>query len=118
MSCASVAQWIEHFASDEGVAGSTPARRAMMNWHVYILESSDQSLYTGITNNIEKRIKKHNAGKGSKSLLGKLPVKLVYNETLKDRSKASIREAEIKKLSRNKKLELVHGFTLNKVKGR
>jgi putative endonuclease len=68
----------------------------MMDWYVYILECSDKSLYTGITNNIEKRIKTHNAGKGSKSLLGKLPVKLVYSEKADNRSEALKREAVIK----------------------
>lgn len=80
-----------------------------MDWFVYILESNDKTLYTGITNNLEKRIKAHNSKRGSKSLFGKLPVKLVYNETLKDRSGASIREAQIKKLTRKEKLELVKG---------
>jgi putative endonuclease len=80
-----------------------------MNWHVYILECKDKTLYTGITNNLEKRILIHNAGKGSKSLLGKLPVKLVYNETLINRSEASIREAQIKKLTRDQKIELITG---------
>jgi len=80
-----------------------------MNWYVYILECKDKSLYTGITTNIEKRISTHNLGKGSKSLLGKLPVKLVYNEALENRSKASIREAEIKKLERKEKLKLITG---------
>lgn len=80
-----------------------------MNWYVYILECKDKSLYTGITTDIEKRVNTHNLGKGSKSLLGKLPVKLVYNEALKDRSEASIREAEIKKLDRSEKLKLIPG---------
>ena len=80
-----------------------------MNWFVYILEGTDKSLYTGITNNLEKRIQTHNAKRGSKSLLGKLPVKLVYNEALKDRSEASIREAQIKKLTRQEKLEIISG---------
>gem|GEM_PF-2163852 len=106
---APVAQRIEHFASDEGVGGSIPLGRAKMNWYVYILECKDKSLYTGITTNIEKRISTHNLGKGSKSLLGKLPVKLVYNEALENRSKASIREAEIKKLERKEKLKLITG---------
>jgi putative endonuclease len=78
----------------------------MMDWYVYILECSDKSLYTGITNNIEKRIKTHNAGKGSKSLLGKLPVKLVYSEKADNRSEALKREAVIKKLTRKEKLLL------------
>ena len=80
-----------------------------MAWFVYILECSDKSLYTGITTDIEKRVSTHNSRKGSMSLLGKLPVKLVYNETLSSRSTASVREAEIKNLERNKKLELITG---------
>ena len=80
-----------------------------MNWYVYILECSDKSLYTGITNNLEKRVLTHNSKKGSKSILGKLPVKLVYNEALIDRSEASIREAQIKKLTRREKLNLIMG---------
>ncbi len=80
-----------------------------MNWYVYILECKDKSLYTGITTDIGKRVLTHNSKKGSKSLLGKLPVKLVHNETFENRSKASIREAEIKKLDKNRKLELITG---------
>lgn len=78
-----------------------------MNWFLYILECSDSSLYTGITNNLEKRILKHNSKKGAASLMGKLPVVLVYKENHPDRSSASKREAEIKKLKRNEKLELI-----------
>ncbi len=80
-----------------------------MEWYVYILECVDKSLYTGITTDIEKRIKTHNLGKGSKSILGKLPVKLVYKEKAENRSKASIRESEIKKLTRQEKLNLIAG---------
>lgn len=83
--------------------------RKKMNWFVYILECSDKSLYTGITTDIPRRIIQHNSKLGAKSLFGKLPVKLVYNEALKDRSKASIREAEIKKLDRIQKLKLITG---------
>lgn len=78
-------------------------------WYVYILECSDKSLYTGITVDLEKRVATHNSKKGSKSLFGKLPVKMVYNEAFLNRSEASIREAEIKSWNRQKKLELIMG---------
>ena len=83
-----------------------------MSWFVYVLESKDKSLYTGITTDIDKRVLVHNAGKGSKSLLGKLPVKLIYNETYENRSQASVRESEIKKLNRSQKLDLINGDLL------
>lgn len=84
------------------------SRRARkMNWKLYIVEAKDGSLYTGITVDIEKRIAVHNSGKGSKSLLGKRPVKLVYIENLETRSEALKREYEIKQLSRAQKLELI-----------
>lgn len=78
------------------------------DWHVYIVKCKDESLYTGISNNVDNRIKKHNLGKGSKSIVkSKRPVELVYLETFKNRSEASIRESEIKKLSRKDKKKLV-----------
>lgn len=76
-------------------------------WFLYILECSDGSLYAGITKNIARRIKQHSSGKGSRILRGKLPVKLVYQETHSDRSSALKREIQIKKLSRNEKMSLV-----------
>lgn len=78
-----------------------------MSWYVYLVRGSDESLYTGITTDIERRVKEHNDGAGSKSLLGKLPVKLVHSETFADRSSASKRESDIKKLSREDKLKLL-----------
>lgn len=80
-----------------------------MNWFVYIVKGSDESLYTGISNKLENRIKTHNSGKGSKSLRGKLPVSLVYSELYNSRSEALKREAEIKSWNRDKKLELIKG---------
>lgn len=77
-------------------------------WLVYILECSDKSLYTGITNNLEKRIQQHNNGKeGAKYTRVRRPVKCVYEETLNDRSAATKREMEIKKLKRVEKLSLI-----------
>lgn len=75
-------------------------------WYVYLLECSDGSLYCGITNDLSKRIDTHNKGKGAKYTRTRLPVKLFYNETVKDKSEASKREYQIKRMSRENKLKL------------
>lgn len=75
--------------------------------YTYILQCSDQSLYTGWTNNLEKRIKQHNAGKGGKYTRSRLPVKLVYYETFEKKEEAMSREWHIKQLSREDKLVLI-----------
>jgi len=75
-------------------------------WFIYILECSDESLYTGITTDVNKRIETHNKGKGAKYTRSRLPVKLVtYFEAL-NRSQASKEEYRIKQLTRKQKLEL------------
>ena len=79
-----------------------------MDWYVYILECNDQSLYTGITNDLEKRIIVHNLGKGAKYTKARLPVKLVYKESCKTKSDSLKREFEIKKLKRIEKLNLIN----------
>lgn len=76
-------------------------------WFVYIIECQDNSLYTGITNNLEKRLKAHNEKKGAKAVKGKLPVKLVYQEGYNKKSLALSRESEIKSFKRKEKLELI-----------
>ena len=78
-----------------------------MRWFLYILQCKDKSLYTGISTNVERRIKEHSNGKGSRALRGKPPLKLVYQESYRSRSSALKREAEIKKWPRKKKLVLV-----------
>ena len=79
-----------------------------MSYFVYILECSDGSLYTGITKDIEKRLDEHNTSeKGAKYTKARRPVKLMYQETSENRSTASKREYEIKKLTRLKKLKLI-----------
>ena len=79
------------------------------DWLVYILECSDQTLYTGITTNLEKRIEQHNNGQeGAKYTRVRRPVKCVYQESQKNRSEATKREMAIKKLSRSKKLQLIN----------
>jgi len=76
-------------------------------WFVYILRCADGTLYTGISPDVKAREKTHNLGKASKYTRVRLPVKVVYIEECKDRSSASKREAQIKKLSREKKEAMV-----------
>ena len=79
-----------------------------MKYTVYILKCSDQTLYTGYTNNLTKRIVAHNTGKtAAKYTRSRRPVKLVYSETFRTLSPALKREAAIKKLSRTEKLKLI-----------
>ena len=78
-----------------------------MNWLVYMLECSDNSIYTGITNNLEERLKRHQSGNGAKYLRGRLPIKLVYKENLINRSEATKREISIKKMSKKEKKILI-----------
>lgn len=78
-----------------------------MSWTVYILQCSDDTLYTGITNNFSERLLAHESGKGAKYTRGKGPFKVLYKEDAETRSIASKRELFIKSLSRKKKLELV-----------
>ena len=74
---------------------------------MYILKCGDGSLYTGITTDVERRIKQHTEGKGAKYTRGKAPLKLVYKKRFKNRSLASKREAAIKKLTREEKIKLI-----------
>ena len=73
----------------------------------YILECSDGSFYTGWTNNLERRVKAHNAGKGAKYTKSRKPVKPVYFETFLTKQEAMRREWEIKQLSRVEKWKLI-----------
>lgn len=79
----------------------------MSGWHCYILECADGTLYTGITNDLEKRLAAHNNGTASKYTRSRLPVKLAFVEDQPDRAAASRREAGIKRLSRAEKLVLL-----------
>ncbi|MGY8845641.1 MAG: GIY-YIG nuclease family protein [Gammaproteobacteria bacterium] len=78
-----------------------------MSWIIYILECSDGSLYTGITNNLTKRLTAHSNGHGAKYTKGRGPLEHVYSETAVDRSAAQKRESSIKKLSRAEKIRLI-----------
>lgn len=83
---------------------------ANMLWFTYILLCSDNSYYVGITNNLDKRIILHNSGRGSKYLLSKLPVRLIYFEKYPNKSKARKREIQLKGWSRIKKEKLIKGL--------
>lgn len=74
---------------------------------VYILRCGDNTLYTGWTNNFEKRLFAHKNGKGAKYTKGRGPLSPVYLEFMPDRSASAKREYEIKKLSRDEKLKLI-----------
>lgn len=76
-------------------------------WSVYILCCADGTLYTGIAPDVEKRLQKHNEGKGAKYTRGRTPVELVYQEEWPDRAQASRREYQIKQLSRAEKLSFI-----------
>jgi len=79
-----------------------------MSYFVYIVECNDKTLYTGIATDIKRRIDEHNSSdKGAKYTKIRRPVKLLYSEKLNGRSDASKREYAIKKLSREKKLQLI-----------
>lgn len=75
--------------------------------YVYILKCSDNTLYTGWTNNLEKRIRTHSKGKGAKYTRARLPIKLVYFEKYNDKISAQKREYEIKQKTRKEKLKLI-----------
>lgn len=90
------------------MASPAPRRRPSNPcWLVYILRCSDGSLYTGITNDLPKRLKAHNAGRASRYTRSRLPVALAYNEPQKSKSAALKREAAIKKLRRAEKDRLL-----------
>ena len=77
-------------------------------WYVYILECSDLTLYTGISNDVEKRIDTHNKKKGAKYTKTRTPVKLVYQQSFETKSLAAKEEWRIKQLTRNQKILLIN----------
>lgn len=80
-----------------------------MSWFVYILRCADNSLYTGITTDVERRVNEHNSNniKAARYTRARRPVKLIYQENCQGRSDASQREHQIKKMSRQQKLALI-----------
>ena len=80
-----------------------------MGYVVYILRCGDGTLYTGITNDLPRRLAAHSSGRGAKYTRGRLPVELVWHEEQPDKSAALRRELQIKALSRAEKLRLIAG---------
>lgn len=78
------------------------------HWMVYILECSDGSLYTGVTNHLTRRLKEHNEGTGSRYTRSRLPVKIVYHEACTSRSHALKREHSVRILPRKIKQALIN----------
>lgn len=78
-----------------------------MAYWVYILRCGDGTLYTGSTDDVERRLAVHSAGKGAKYTRGRGPIALAYREECADRSAALRREAAIKRLTRTQKLRLI-----------
>ena len=92
--------------------GGCRYRREMENNmnYTYLLECSDGTLYCGWTNDLEKRVKAHNSGRGAKYTKPRRPVRLVWYETFETKEEAMSREVRVKRLSRKQKDELVaHG---------
>lgn len=81
---------------------------------VYMVRCVDDSIYTGYTTDLERRLKTHNEGKGAKYTRGRLPVRLVYYKEVESMSDGLKLEAKLKKLSKKKKEDLVQGFELEK----
>ncbi len=84
----------------------------MKSYYTYIVKCSDGSFYTGYAADLQQRLVTHNKGEGARYTRGRLPVSLVYQESHQTRSQAMSREAEIKKMSRTKKQELIGSFHL------
>jgi len=78
-----------------------------MSWFVYMLRCGDGTLYTGVTDNVERRLAAHRSGKGAKYTRGRGPLKLVYQEQVPDKSAALRREYQIKQLTKQKKEALL-----------
>ena len=84
------------------------------NWTVYILECGDGTLYTGITDDLKRRLKAHAEGRGAKYTRGRTPLKLRYQETASDKGTALKRECAIKRMHRAEKLALIRDFEREK----
>lgn len=78
-----------------------------MAWYVYMLRCGDGTLYTGVTDDVERRLAVHRAGKGAKYTRGRGPLELVYTEEVPDKSAALRREYQIKRLTKQEKEGLI-----------
>lgn len=84
-------------------------------WVLYILECKDGTLYTGITDNLERRLAAHRAGKGAKYTRGRCPLELRYLEKCENHSQALRREYAVKSLSKEEKLKLCQNKDSNEL---
>jgi len=87
-----------------------------MDWFVYIIKCKDSRLYTGVTNDLARRIKQHNRGQGCRFTRFRTPVKLLHKEIYPSKEEALRREAEIKGWKKDRKLALLSAGTSPKVK--
>ncbi|MGD8484951.1 MAG: GIY-YIG nuclease family protein [Thioalkalispiraceae bacterium] len=86
-------------------------RDKQQTWFIYILECNDQTFYTGVTTDLQRRLREHNSGKlGARYTAARRPVQLVYHETAASRSAAQQREYQIRTLPRSEKQRLVAAF--------
>lgn len=81
------------------------------SWFLYILECNDGTLYTGITNDITRRLQQHNDGKGARYTRTRCPVKLLYYEPCRNRAAAMVRECAVKSLPRERKMKIVRSHS-------
>ena len=98
------------FTNNDLAAGQVYAKVVlkMKEWTVYILECKDGTLYTGITDNLERRLAMHRIGKGAKYTKGRGPFVLRYTENCEDKSHALRKEIAIKRMPRQEKLRLIN----------
>jgi putative endonuclease len=90
-------------------------KEGAVHWIVYMLECADKTLYTGITNNLDRRLAEHAAGTGARYTRGRGPFRLVYRETCQNRAEASRRETMIKLLDRTQKRQLCMGSSTGRM---
>jgi len=87
------------------------ANKKELNWFIYILKCNDQTLYTGVTTDLQRRVEEHNSGKlGARYTAARRPVHLIYHEQADSRSVAQKREHQIKCLSRKEKQQLISSY--------
>jgi len=89
---------------------SAPKKKIKEKWFLYILRCQDGSFYTGVTNDIERRVTMHNSGRASRYTRSRRPVELLYQETCGSRTQALVRECFVKTYSRPEKEKLIFGL--------
>jgi len=93
----------------------TKRKKPLVRWYLYILKCSDSTLYTGITNDLSRRLDQHNSGKASRYTRSRLPVRVIYTEGCRNKSSALKKELRIKALTRPEKEEYIKVKLLSQV---